>query len=89
MVAGKEALGSMGVDTPLAVLSQLPRPPSAYFKQLFAQARGHSNTYTLPTHLYLAYSPILSNRLSRLEAAAPTAEYMPSVNAEYMPSVNA
>ncbi|KAL1523087.1 hypothetical protein AB1Y20_018047 [Prymnesium parvum] len=37
MVAGKEALGSMGVDTPLAVLSKMPRPPSHYFKQLFAQ----------------------------------------------------
>ena len=37
MVAGKEGLGSMGVDTPLAVLSQQPKPPSHYFKQLFAQ----------------------------------------------------
>jgi len=37
MVAGKEGLGSMGVDTPLAVLSQQPKPPAHYFKQLFAQ----------------------------------------------------
>ncbi|KAL3927618.1 MAG: hypothetical protein SGPRY_002739 [Prymnesium sp.] len=37
MVNGKEALGSMGVDTPMAVLSQQVRPPSHYFKQLFAQ----------------------------------------------------
>ena len=37
MVAGKEGLGSMGVDTPLAVLSRQPKPPSHYFKQLFAQ----------------------------------------------------
>lgn len=37
MVTGKEPLGSMGVDTPLAVLSKMPRMPSAYFKQLFAQ----------------------------------------------------
>ena len=37
MVAGKESLGSMGVDTPLAVLSTKPKPPSHYFKQLFAQ----------------------------------------------------
>ena len=37
MVAGKEGLGSMGVDTPLAALSRVPRPPSHYFKQLFAQ----------------------------------------------------
>ena len=37
MVAGKEGLGSMGVDTPLAVLSAQPKQPSHYFKQLFAQ----------------------------------------------------
>ena len=34
---GKEALGSMGNDAPLAVLSQHPRQMSEYFKQLFAQ----------------------------------------------------
>ncbi|EOD35180.1 ferredoxin-dependent glutamate synthase [Emiliania huxleyi CCMP1516] len=37
MARGKEALGSMGVDTPLAALSSQPRMPSHYFKQLFAQ----------------------------------------------------
>lgn len=36
-VGGKEALGSMGVDTPLAVLSSLPKAMPEYFKQLFAQ----------------------------------------------------
>ena len=34
---GKEALGSMGTDTPLAVLSQQAQHISNYFKQLFAQ----------------------------------------------------
>ncbi|MBI9041672.1 glutamate synthase large subunit [Lutibacter sp.] len=34
---GKEALGSMGTDTPLAVLSDKPQLISNYFKQLFAQ----------------------------------------------------
>ena len=34
---GKEALGSMGDDTPLAVLSDKPQPLYSYFKQLFAQ----------------------------------------------------
>ncbi|GAB1307578.1 glutamate synthase large subunit [Urechidicola sp. KH5] len=33
----KEALGSMGTDTPLAVLSDRPQIISNYFKQLFAQ----------------------------------------------------
>ncbi|MFL9832110.1 glutamate synthase large subunit [Flavobacterium sp. ST-87] len=35
--AGKEALGSMGIDTPLAVLSDRPQLIPNYFKQLFAQ----------------------------------------------------
>ncbi len=34
---GKEALGSMGVDTPLAILSDQSQHLSYYFKQLFAQ----------------------------------------------------
>ncbi|MDE3124576.1 MAG: glutamate synthase subunit alpha, partial [Bacteroidota bacterium] len=34
---GKEPIGSMGTDTPLAVLSNQPQHLSHYFKQLFAQ----------------------------------------------------
>ncbi len=34
---GKETLGSMGTDTPLAVLSERPQLLYNYFKQLFAQ----------------------------------------------------
>ena len=36
-IEGKEAIGSMGTDTPLAVLSKQPQHLSSYFKQLFAQ----------------------------------------------------
>ena len=36
-VQGKEAIGSMGTDTPLAVLSNRPQLLYNYFKQLFAQ----------------------------------------------------
>ncbi len=36
-LAGEEPLGSMGTDTPLAVLSARPRLLFDYFKQLFAQ----------------------------------------------------
>ena len=36
-IVGKEALASMGIDTPLAVLSDRPQLISNYFKQLFAQ----------------------------------------------------
>lgn len=34
---GKEPIGSMGTDAPLAILSDQPQHLSAYFKQLFAQ----------------------------------------------------
>jgi glutamate synthase (ferredoxin) len=34
---GQEAVGSMGADTPIAVLSNRPKLLYAYFKQLFAQ----------------------------------------------------
>jgi len=34
---GAEAIGSMGSDTPIAVLSNRPQPLYGYFKQLFAQ----------------------------------------------------
>ncbi len=36
-LAAEETLGSMGTDTPLAVLSHQPQPIYNYFKQLFAQ----------------------------------------------------
>ena len=36
-ISGKEALGSMGTDTPPAVLSDRNRPIYDFFKQLFAQ----------------------------------------------------
>ncbi len=36
-ISGQEAIGSMGNDTPLAVLSNRAMPLSSYFKQLFAQ----------------------------------------------------
>ena len=38
--AGAEPLGSMGNDTPLAAISQLPKLPYEYFKQMFAQVSG-------------------------------------------------
>jgi glutamate synthase (NADPH/NADH) large chain len=36
-IDGKEPIGSMGTDIPLAVLSDQPQHLSSYFKQLFAQ----------------------------------------------------
>ena len=34
---GSEALGSMGNDAPLAVMSEIPKLTYEYFKQMFAQ----------------------------------------------------
>ena len=36
-IDGKEPVGSMGTDVPLAILSDQPQHLSSYFKQLFAQ----------------------------------------------------
>ena len=36
-INGEEPIGSMGIDTPLACLSDKPQPLFNYFKQLFAQ----------------------------------------------------
>jgi glutamate synthase (NADPH/NADH) len=36
---GAEALGSMGNDAPLAAMSDRPKLPFEYFKQLFAQVQ--------------------------------------------------
>lgn len=36
-IDGKEPIGSMGTDVPLAILSEQPQHLSSYFKQLFAQ----------------------------------------------------
>ena len=36
-LTGKDPVGSMGDDTPLAILSEFDRPLSSYFRQLFAQ----------------------------------------------------
>jgi glutamate synthase (NADPH) large chain len=36
-IDGKEPIGSMGTDIPLAVLSDMPQHLTSYFKQLFAQ----------------------------------------------------
>ena len=34
---GAEPIAAMGVDTPLSVLSNQPKPLFSYFKQMFAQ----------------------------------------------------
>jgi glutamate synthase (NADPH/NADH) large chain len=41
---GKEPIGSMGTDVPLAILSDEPQHLSSYFKQLFAQVTNPRST---------------------------------------------
>ena len=55
---GSEPIGSMGNDTPIAVLSKKPKHLSNYFKQLFAQVTNppidpirEKNVMSLNTHL--------------------------------------
>ncbi|MCW5682664.1 MAG: glutamate synthase subunit alpha, partial [Xanthobacteraceae bacterium] len=42
-IEGKEPVGSMGTDVPLAILSDQPQHLSSYFKQLFAQVTNPPN----------------------------------------------
>ena len=64
---GQEAVGSMGDDTPIAVLSQRPRLLSDYFRQQFAQVTNppidslrESNVMSLRTALGRQY-PVFGN----------------------------
>ncbi len=50
---GKEPVGSMGDDTPLAVMSKMPRQLFTYFKQLFAQV---TNPAIDPIREHLVFS---------------------------------
>ena len=56
--SGDEPIGSMGIDTPLAILSHKPQHLANYFKQLFAQVTNppidpirERNVMSLFTHL--------------------------------------
>ena len=71
----QEPIGSMGNDTPLALLSQRPQLPYAYFKQLFAQVTNPAidpireelvmslATYLGPEKNMLAESPLHCRKL--------------------------
>jgi glutamate synthase (NADPH/NADH) large chain/glutamate synthase (ferredoxin) len=75
----KEAIGSMGDDTPLAALSHRPRPIYHYFRQMFAQVTNPPidplreslvmslNLYLGPRHSVLVETPEHA-RMIRLES---------------------
>lgn len=45
--AAAEPLGSMGNDAPLAAMSQMPKLPYDYFKQMFAQVGKRRTAFLL------------------------------------------
>ena len=63
---GMEPLGSMGDDTPLAVLSRRPRLLYTYFKQLFAQVTNPAIDSTRE-HLMMSLNMYLGGRLELFE----------------------
>ena len=50
---GVEAIGAMGIDTPLAVLSDKPKLLYDYFKQLFAQVTNPPHRFHQRSHYHL------------------------------------
>ncbi len=64
--SGKEAIGSMGDDTPQAVLSRLPRPLFHYFKQRFAEVTNPPID-PLREHMVMSLTTLVGRRRSLLE----------------------
>ena len=91
VLAGQEAVGSMGDDTPVAVLSDQPRALTHYFRQEFAQVTNPPidpirEELVMSTHSYLGRRPNLlrvngepSHQVLRLETPALTAEQLQQV----------
>ena len=71
---GTEAVGSMGDDTPLAVLSLQPRLLYTYFKQLFAQVTNPPidsirEKLVMSLHREFRLAPEFARRNARARAA--------------------
>ncbi len=63
---GAEAIGSMGDDTPLAVLSKKPKLLYSYFRQLFAQVTNPPID-SIREHIVMSHSTCMGHRNSWLE----------------------
>ena len=72
LAAGAEPTGSMGEDTPLAVLSRRPRLLYNYFKQLFAQVTNPPID-SIREKTVMSLSMFLGGRLGLLEELPKTA----------------
>jgi glutamate synthase (NADPH/NADH) large chain/glutamate synthase (ferredoxin) len=70
-VAGEEAVGSMGTDTPLAVLSERPQLLFKYFKQLFAQVTNPAIDH-IREELVMSLATNIGPKANLLEEAPET-----------------
>jgi glutamate synthase (ferredoxin) len=75
MAEGREPLGSMGNDTPLAVLSETPRRLSHFFHQLFAQVTNPAMD-PIRERLVMSLRTYLGRRGSLLEETTQQAHLM-------------
>ncbi|MDA1188678.1 MAG: glutamate synthase large subunit [Chloroflexi bacterium] len=66
MARGEEPIGSLGDDTPLAILSSRPRPLNGYFKQRFAQVTNPPID-SIRERLVMSLSTYLGARSSMVE----------------------
>ncbi|MCO6449359.1 MAG: glutamate synthase large subunit [Caldilineales bacterium] len=73
--SGKEAVGSMGDDTPIAALSRLPRPLYHYFKQRFAEVTNPPID-PLREQMVMSLTTLLGRRRSILEETPEHARLM-------------
>ncbi len=72
---GLEAVGSMGDDTPFAVLSKRGRPLYAYFKQRFAQVTNPAID-SLREFLVMSHKAILGGRLGLFESLTEDRKFL-------------
>mgnify|MGYP000014385222 CR=1 FL=1 len=70
---GKEPIGSMGSDVPLAVLSQIAQHPANYFKQQFAQVTNPPID-PLRENFYMSLSTVISSSSAVIGIAEAEAE---------------
>jgi len=75
LAEGKEPTGSMGEDTPLAVLSRRPRLLYSYFKQLFAQVTNPPID-SIREKAVMSLSVFLGGRLGLFEEFPKTAGFV-------------
>ena len=78
---GEEAIGSMGDDAPLAVLSKKPRLLYTYFKQLFAQVTNPPID-PIRERLVMSVEVLAGKHLNWLEESPEHAKLLPPAVAD-------